>query len=65
MANVNIDGTTYAMDSLDSKSQELIKRIVFIDKQIQWLNSELAVCDTARIGYSRSLKSEVSEPGGA
>ena len=63
MENVTIDGTKYDMKDLDEKSRELVKRLVFVDKQINWLSSELAVCDTARIGYSKALKESVLEIG--
>jgi hypothetical protein len=61
MENVTIDGIKYDMNDLDEKSRELVRRLVFVDKQINWLNSELAVCDTARIGYSKALKESVME----
>ena len=35
--------------------------IQFVDAQIQQLNNEWAVADTARIGYSNALKAEVKK----
>lgn len=61
---INIDGTEYALDEISDKAKELIKNIQFVDAQIQQLNNEWAVSDTARIGYSQALKAEVANAKG-
>ena len=57
---INIDGTEYALDEMSDKARELLANLQFVDSQIQQLNNEWAVSDTARIGYSRALNSELA-----
>lgn len=57
---INIDGTEYALDEMSDKARELLANVQFVDSQIQQLNNEWAVSDTARIGYSRALNSELT-----
>ena len=55
---VSIDGTEYVLDDLSDNAKAQLLNIQFVDAQIQQLNNEWAVADTARIGYTRALKSE-------
>ena len=57
---INIDGTEYALDEMSDKAREFLANVQFVDSQIQQLNNEWAVSDTARIGYSRALNSELA-----
>ena len=59
---VSIDGKEYTYDDLSENAQAQLANIQFVDAQIQQLNNELAVADTARIGYTQALKNEISEP---
>ena len=56
---ITIDGVDYKSDDLSENAKTLLANIQFVDVQIQQLNSELAVADTARIGYSNALKGEL------
>ena len=58
---ITIDGVDYKSDELSDNAKTLLANIQFVDVQIQQLNSELAVADTARIGYSSALKSELGK----
>ena len=58
---VSIDGTEYALDDLSDNAKAQLMNIQFVDAQIQQLNNEWAVADTARIGYTRALKSELEK----
>ena len=55
---IKIDGTEYALSELSDKAKEQLVNLQFVDTQIQQLNNEWAVADTARIGYTNALKSE-------
>ena len=58
---INIDGTDYEIENLSEKAKSQISSIQFCDAQLQQLNNEWAVADTARIGYTNALKSEISK----
>ena len=57
---ITIDGVDYAIDSLSDNAKAQVVNIQFVDNQMQQLRNELAVADTARIGYSAALKKEIS-----
>ena len=58
---ITIDGVEYPLDGLTENAKQQISNIRFTDSQIQQLNNELAVADTARIGYTNALKAEIGE----
>jgi len=61
---VTIDGTTYKLTDLNEQARAQLQNIQFCDQQIQQLQNELAVSDTARIGYSKALKRELDKAQG-
>ena len=58
---VSIEGTEYILDDLSDNAKAQLLNIQFVDAQIQQLNNEWAVADTARIGYTRALKVELEK----
>jgi 50S ribosomal subunit-associated GTPase HflX len=56
---INIDDVKYNLDELSEDAKSQIDNIRFIDAQLQQLNNEWAVSDTAKIGYTNALKSEL------
>lgn len=56
---IDIDGTTYNYDDLSDNAKAQLKNIQFVDIQLQQLNNEWAVADTARIGYTNALKADL------
>ena len=58
---INIDGTEYSVADMSDKAKELLANVQFVDSQIQQLNNEWAVADTARIGYTRALNTELAK----
>lgn len=58
---VTIDGVEYELDNLSDNAKNQIANIQFVDAQLQQLNNEMAVSDTARIGYFNSLKNELEK----
>ena len=58
---ITIDGTKYSLDKLSDNAKAQVGNIRFVDAQIQQLNNEWAVSDTARIGYTRALKNELDQ----
>ena len=57
---LDIDGKSYELDDLSDEAKAQIVNIQFVDNQLQQLQNELAVSDTARIGYTNALKRELS-----
>ena len=60
---ITIDEVDYKLDELSDNAKAQIVNIQFVDVQLQQLNNELAVSDTARIGYSNALKAELKNIG--
>lgn len=58
LKTIEIDGKTYQLDNLSNEAKTQMINIHFVDNQIQQLQNELAVADTARIGYTNALKRE-------
>ena len=58
---IKIDDIEYEFDSLSDNAKAQLANIQFVDTQLQQLNNEWAVSDTARIGYTNALKAEVAK----
>lgn len=54
-----IDDVEYNINELSDGAKAQLASIQFVDAQIQQLNNEWAVADTARIGYANALKAEL------
>ena len=53
---ITIDGKEYIVDDLSENAKKQLININFVDSQLQQLNNEWAIADTARIGYERPQK---------
>ena len=51
----------YNLDKLSDNAKAQIANMQFVDAQLQQLNNEWAVSDTARIGYTNALKAELEK----
>ena len=60
-AKITIDGVEYAIENMSDNAKAQLANIQFVDAQLQQLNNEWAVSDTARIGYTNALKKEVEK----
>ena len=58
---IEIDGVEYDLNNLSDNAKAQLINIQFVDGQLQQLNNEWAVCDTARIGYTNALKAEAEK----
>lgn len=56
---VTIDDVEYQLDKLSDNAKAQLTNIQFVDSQLQQLQNEWAVADTARIGYTNALKKEI------
>ena len=57
---ITIDDVDYNLDDLSDDAKAQLLNLQFVDAQLQQLNNEWAVSDTARIGYTNALKSELA-----
>ena len=60
---VTIDNVEYNLEDLSDNAKAQLANINFVDSRIQHLNSEWAVADTAKRGYSRALDAELNKNG--
>jgi len=56
MATVTIDGKEYDADSLSKEAKEQVGSLKFVQGEIQRLQAQMAVCQTAASAYSNALK---------
>ena len=60
---IMIGDQAYSVGQMSDTALSQLRGIHFCDHQIQQLNNEWAIADTARMGYLHALKSEVVTPG--
>jgi hypothetical protein len=58
---ITIDGVEYEADKMSENAKSQIINIQFVDEELQRLQNELAVSDTARMAYEGAMKSEYKE----
>ena len=58
---VKIGEKEYDVSDLSEQARAQLANIRFCDERMQQLRNELAVSDTARMGYSRALKRELDK----
>ena len=58
---ITIDDVQYNLDDISEEAKMQLMSIQFVDGQLQQLNNEWAVSDTARIGYTNALKAELAK----
>jgi hypothetical protein len=61
---IKVDDVEYNLDDLSDNAKAHLGSIHFVDAQLQQLNNEWAVSDTARIGYTHALKAELAKNKG-
>lgn len=60
LQKITFDGKDYLLSDLSDAAREQLVNLQFVDAQLQQLNNEWAVADTARLGYSSALKVELT-----
>ena len=58
---ITIDDVEYNLSDLSDNAKAQLANIQFVDAQIQQLNNEWAVSDTARMGYANALKADLAK----
>ena len=55
MLNIKIDGKDYDLDDLSEEAKAQLASLQFVDSELQRLNAQSAVLQTARVAYSKAL----------
>ena len=55
-----VDDVEYILDEISDEARTQLMNIQFVDEELQKINNEWAVTDTARIGYTNALKNEIA-----
>ncbi|MCA8866660.1 MULTISPECIES: DUF6447 family protein [unclassified Halomonas] len=58
---VTIDGSEYNVADLSENARNQLLNLRVTDQEIQRLNQQLAIAQTARTAYARALKDELPE----
>ena len=58
-ATITVDDVEYQLSEMSDGAKAQLSNIQFVDQQVQQLQNEWAVSDTARLGYQAALKGEL------
>jgi hypothetical protein len=61
MVKIIIDGTEYETEGLSTNGKAQLASLQFLEVQMQKLNNELSVYQTARQAYGTALKAELEK----
>ena len=56
MPTIKIDDNDYDLDTLSEEAKAQLASLQFVDTELQRLNAQAAILQTARIAYSNALK---------
>ncbi|MEI8236153.1 MAG: DUF6447 family protein [Methylococcaceae bacterium] len=56
MTTVTIDDKEYDLDQLSEEAKNQLVSLQFVDQELQRLNAQAAVLQTARLAYANALK---------
>ena len=63
MSTVTIDEVEYELDSLSDDAKAQFTSLQFVDQKLAQLQAEVAVYQTARIGYANALNAVLPKEG--
>ena len=63
MSTVTIDEVEYELDSLSDDAKAQFTSLQFVDQKLAQLQAEVAVYQTARIGYANALNTALPKEG--
>ncbi len=55
MPIINIDNKDYELDTLSEETKAQLASLQFVDAELQRLNAQAAVLQTARMAYAKAL----------
>ena len=56
MFNIKIDGKEYDIQAFSEEAKKQFASLQFVDSELQRMNAQIAVLQTARAAYSAALK---------
>ena len=56
MTTITIDDKAYSIDTLSEEAKNQLGSLQFVDAELQRLNAQAAVLQTARLAYANALK---------
>ena len=56
MTTIKIDDKDYELESLSDEAKNQLVSLQFVDAELQRLNAQAAVLQTARLAYANALK---------
>ena len=56
MPNIKLDDNEYDIDAFSEEAKNQVLSLQFVDTELQRLNAQAAILQTARIAYSNALK---------
>jgi hypothetical protein len=59
---INIDNQEYDFDTLSPEAKQQLLSLQFVDAELQRLNAQIAVMQTARVAYAKALKGALLTP---
>ena len=62
MVKITVDGTEYETEGLSDNGKAQLASLQFLEVQMQQLNNEISVYQTARQAYGTALKAELEKP---
>ena len=65
MTTITIDDKEYDLDALSEEAKAQLVSIQFVDQELQRINAQAAVLQTARVAYSKALNDALNEALGA
>lgn len=61
MSVVKIDGKDYELESLSEKARIQINNLQVVERRLADLREQMAIVQTARVGYTQALKAALDE----
>lgn len=61
MTQITIDDKAYELESLSDEAKAQLGSLRFVEGEIQRLQGQLAICQTARIAYATALRAELQK----
>ena len=56
MTTITIDNQAYSIDTLSEEAKNKLGSLQYVDQELQKLNAQAAVLQTARLAYAQALK---------
>ena len=62
MPTIKIDNKEYELDNLSAEAKGQLQSLQFVDAELQRLQAQASVLQTARMAYSKALQQALVEP---